>query len=247
MDDGIKILCVDDEKFVLRSLTRFFMDDDYELLTATSGEAGLKILEEEPGIQIIISDYRMPGMSGVEFLKLVCGRRPETVRLVLSGFADTATIVDSINEGHIYKFISKPWDEDKLRDTVKAAIKKYFKDKNTDEVVKKLEDVKEKILLFDDIMEALPCGVLTVDTRGGITLCNQQGKKLLGVDEGKSPDMTAIDLLPEGARDLIKKISTSNRRQTGCFAVDGKDLLFNGNPLGKDDRQGGLLTFERRP
>jgi len=245
MADGIKILCVDDEKLVLRSLVRFFMDDGYELFTALSGEEGLQILEDEPGIQIIISDYRMPGMSGVEFLKMVCARRPETVRLVLSGFADTATIVDSINDGHIYKFIPKPWEEDKLRNTVRAAIEKYFKSKESSEIVKKLEEVKEKILLFNAIMESLPFGLLAVDSYGRVAFCNQQGKELLGAaGSKKSTDLAARDLLPAAGLDLIKKISATGQRQAGSFTIGGKELCLHGSLLTKDDAPGTILIIE---
>lgn len=125
MDATVRILFVDDEKNVLRSLERVFLDDDYEILTASSGVEGLSIMKNEPSIQIVVSDYRMPGMNGVEFLKEVFRCWPKTVRLVLSGNADTATIVSAIKEGHVYRFISKPWDVDELRSTIAHALENY--------------------------------------------------------------------------------------------------------------------------
>ena len=121
----IKILCVDDERNVLRALERIFLDDDYEIILAGSGDEGLKIMEEEGPFQVVVSDYRMPVMNGVEFLKAVYERWPETVRIVLSGYADAGAIVAAINEGHIYRFIPKPWNDDELRVTIQNCLERY--------------------------------------------------------------------------------------------------------------------------
>jgi two-component system NtrC family sensor kinase len=126
MNEPIRILCVDDEKNVLRAVERLFLDDEYEMFTALSGEEGLRILEREKNIQIVLSDYRMPGMNGVEFLREVCRLHPETVRIVLSGYANTEAVVAATNEGEIYKFIPKPWDAEELRSTIRGGLERYF-------------------------------------------------------------------------------------------------------------------------
>ena len=93
------ILCVDDEENILTALERTFLEEeDYEILTANSGEEGLKLLEGNQ-VDLIISDQRMPGMSGVEFLKKARELYPDTIRIALSGFADFDTITKAINEG----------------------------------------------------------------------------------------------------------------------------------------------------
>jgi FixJ family two-component response regulator len=123
MPDQIKILCVDDEKNVLKALRRTFMDNEnYSIYTAESGAEGLEALSSVEGIHLVISDYRMPGMSGVEFLRQVNERWPNTVRIVLSGYADTAVVVEAVNLGHIYKFIPKPWDDNDLLINISAAL-----------------------------------------------------------------------------------------------------------------------------
>lgn len=107
MADVVKILCVDDERNVLKALRRLFMDEDnYDILVAESGAEGLALLEEEEDVRMVISDYRMPEMTGVEFLSQVYEKWPDTMRIVLSGYADTAAVVEAINLGQIYKFIS---------------------------------------------------------------------------------------------------------------------------------------------
>lgn len=125
MDESVKILCVDDEPNVLKALNRLFMDEDYEIFSAASGEEGLALLAEQWDIQVVISDYRMPGMNGVDFLKAVHDGWPDTIRIVLSGYADTASVVAAINEGQIYKFIGKPWNDDELKATISQAIESY--------------------------------------------------------------------------------------------------------------------------
>jgi len=143
MNDSIRILCVDDERNVLRSVERLFLDEDYEILSAQSGEEGLLILEHEKNIQIVLSDYRMPGMNGVEFLREVCRRYPETVRIVLSGYANTAAVVDAINEGEIYRFIPKPWDDEDLKSTVQSGLEKYFQRRQDSLLLAELRKAKE--------------------------------------------------------------------------------------------------------
>jgi response regulator RpfG family c-di-GMP phosphodiesterase len=139
----IRILCVDDERNVLRALERLFLDEDYEIISACSGEEGLLILEREENIQIVISDYRMPGMTGVEFLREVCRRRPETLRIVLSGYANTAAVVEAINEGGIYKFIPKPWDDDELKSTIQRGLEKYAQRRQDSLLLAELRKSKE--------------------------------------------------------------------------------------------------------
>jgi two-component system NtrC family sensor kinase len=187
----IKILCVDDERNVLRALERIFLDDDYEIVLAGSGDEGLKIMAEDGPFQVVISDYRMPVMNGVEFLKAVYERWPETVRIVLSGYADAGAIVAAINEGHIYRFIPKPWNDDELRVTIQNCLERYFLQKNNHELLEQLASanqvLEEKVQLRTEQLELrnralefsqnllgnLPMGVVGVDENGMVAYCNQ--------------------------------------------------------------------------
>ncbi|HEY2031843.1 MAG TPA: response regulator [Myxococcales bacterium] len=111
------ILLVDDEEPVRASLARVLEREGYRVHSAENGEAGLAILKQEP-IQLVISDYSMPQMTGVEFLKLVRARHPHVVRIMLTGDPNPDIIIRSINEGEVYRFIRKPWDNTMLRVTV---------------------------------------------------------------------------------------------------------------------------------
>jgi response regulator RpfG family c-di-GMP phosphodiesterase len=114
------LLLVDDEQSVLTALFRLFREDGYEVLMAGSGAEALRLLAEND-VQVILSDQRMPGMTGVEMLTEAAARHPNTVRMVLSGYADLAAIMAAINTGHVYKFLLKPWDNDALRADVREA------------------------------------------------------------------------------------------------------------------------------
>jgi response regulator RpfG family c-di-GMP phosphodiesterase len=117
-----RILFVDDEPNVLRAIERLFLDEEYEILTAPSGDEGLRVLERAPPVPVVVSDYRMPGMNGVSFLREVYRRWPDTVRIVLSGYADTAAVVAAVDEGRISRFIPKPWDDHELKTAVASAL-----------------------------------------------------------------------------------------------------------------------------
>jgi len=110
---------------MLSSLKRFFRSNNYEILTAESGQGALVILEKNESIQLVISDYRMPGMDGIEFLRRVWARWPKTVRILISGDADAPQALHAIKEGHIYKFFAKPWNDDEFLETVANALSTY--------------------------------------------------------------------------------------------------------------------------
>jgi len=114
------ILLVDDEENILASLRRLLRRDGYRILTAGGGAQGLEVLEQEE-VDVVVSDQRMPGMTGVEFLRRVKTSHPQTVRIVLSGYTELQSITDAINEGAIYKFLTKPWEDELLRSNIAEA------------------------------------------------------------------------------------------------------------------------------
>lgn len=115
------LLLVDDECHITSSMRRLFRSDGYRILTADSGAAGLEVMARE-NVDLVISDMRMPGMSGAEFLAQAAMRWPNTVRIVLTGYADLSSTVDAINRGHIHRYVSKPWEDNDLRLTVRQAL-----------------------------------------------------------------------------------------------------------------------------
>lgn len=117
------ILCVDDEPNILSSLRRQFRKENYRVLCAGSGADGVALLERET-VDIVISDMRMPKMDGTEFLECVRRRWPATLRLLLTGQADVESTIGAINRGEIYRYITKPWNEDALLLVVRDALER---------------------------------------------------------------------------------------------------------------------------
>jgi len=204
MDDQASILCVDDERNVLRSLERLCMDEPYALLTADSSAAALDLLARR-FCPVVIADYRMPDMNGVAFLREVRRRFPDTVRIVLSGYADAATIVSAINEGEIYKFIPKPWNDDELKVTIRNALEKYLleqenkrltqelraKNRELEELAHRQEDIiaqktadlriqNQSLQLAQTILNLLPLAVIGVDEEGTVVQLNAHAQRLFG-------------------------------------------------------------------
>lgn len=107
-----KILFVDDEERVVNLLKMMFRST-HEVFTATSGKAALEIIETH-SIQVIVSDQRMPGMLGTELLSTVRKVSPNTMRILLTGYSDLAAIVGSVNDGEIFRFVNKPWNNEEI-------------------------------------------------------------------------------------------------------------------------------------
>jgi two-component system cell cycle sensor histidine kinase/response regulator CckA len=150
-----RILIVDDEPYILSSLTRLFQQEGYELMTASSGEEGLSLLRRFNPVPLVISDYQMPGMNGAEFLEQVYNEWPDTVRIILSLYGDLDAVLSAINRGHIYKFISKPWNNDDLKITVANALERYDLYKQNRELAESLTQKNEELNRFNEHLEQL--------------------------------------------------------------------------------------------
>jgi len=120
-----KVLIVDDEAGVLNAMSRLLHDETYEILTATGGEYALELLQKNGPVQLIISDYRMPGMTGVEFLQQVMQRSPDTRRVILSGFPDSDVLLAALNEGRVHRFLVKPWNNDAIKAVITEMLDEY--------------------------------------------------------------------------------------------------------------------------
>ncbi|WP_313919813.1 EAL domain-containing protein [Tahibacter sp.] len=116
------LLLLDDEENVLRALVRLLRRDGYNIETATNARQAFEILAAQP-VQVIISDQRMPDISGTEFLSRVKDLYPDTVRLILSGYSDFASLTEAVNRGAVYRYVAKPWDDEELRRMVREAFR----------------------------------------------------------------------------------------------------------------------------
>lgn len=262
MEKTYNVLLVDDEENILSSLRRLFRKEPYTIKLANSAEEGLELLNLGENFQLIISDYRMTGKNGVEFLKEAKQICPESIRMVLSGYADITAILDAINEGEIYKFMTKPWNDDDLKVTVRRAIEQYELARENRQLNKELKELNQDLeakveertmelqlrnralINSQEIMELLPFSVIGVDREGTLTLVNRKGAELF--PESKFSLGDKIDTcLPPDIVALVKKINPVNGE------MDIKELKINGRRfhskfalLGKgDEARGYILTF----
>ena len=137
------MLIVDDERDILQTLSLTF-EEDYDVFQAGSGAEGLAILERQE-IALIIADQRMPEMTGVEFLERSIAKRPQAIRMILTGYTDTASLIRAINAGRIYRYITKPWDRNELKITVKRAFESYELTIENQRLLKELQVANERL------------------------------------------------------------------------------------------------------
>ena len=268
MAESVKILCVDDEPNVLKSLTRLFMDEDYEIFTAASGREGLALLAEQWDIQVVISDYRMPDMNGVDFLKAVYEGWPLTIRIVLSGYADTASVVAAINEGQIYKFVGKPWKDDELKATIRKAIEYYGLERKNQELARQLQVTNTELQMHNQALEKLvvdrtaelvyenqmlqqgqkilaylPVGVVGIDGSGFILQGNRRFAEIVGQNHASLMGQDISQVFTEEIVKFIQNI-TGNQGAAGNFAIQGQPCRIYGVRVsGGEDLDWTVLTI----
>jgi response regulator RpfG family c-di-GMP phosphodiesterase/HD-like signal output (HDOD) protein len=146
-----KIMFVDDEPANLRLLERLFRRD-HEVLSAPSGEDALRLLSQHD-VALLITDQRMPGMTGVELLRRAAEMRPHMTRIILTGYTDMEALVEAINCGHVYRYVTKPWDNEDLRLTVARAIEHYEANRSRHE----LEEANRRLV---NRLQAMTRGVV---------------------------------------------------------------------------------------
>ncbi|HEX5136406.1 MAG TPA: response regulator [Planctomycetota bacterium] len=209
------VLFVDDEPAILNSLRRVFMDEPWETLFAGGGEEGLAVVASRD-VDLVLADFRMPGMDGVAFLKRVKAIRPDCLRVVLSGYADINLIVAALNEGQIYRFLSKPWNDDELRDHVRKFLDHQRLDRENRRLNSELVALnlrleqkievgahamyaKERTLEYlRAVLEALPLALVCVGGDGQILTANGEARRLLRT--GREAIERAIPAAVDGAR-----------------------------------------------
>lgn len=138
-----KILLVDDEAANVRLLRRV-LSDEHETIEAFDGMQGLALLKEHD-VSLIITDQRMPGMTGVQLLEQSLAIRPDAIKILLTGYTDVQALIDAINSGHVYKYVPKPWDADELKLTVRRALETYELKEANDRLVRDLQQALRQL------------------------------------------------------------------------------------------------------
>jgi len=142
-DAQINVLYIDDEVHNLNSFKAGFRRL-FNVFTAESASDGLKVIETED-IHVIITDQRMPIMTGIEFLESIIPKYPDPIRILLTGYADINAVIDAINKGQVYRYIQKPWMDEDLRINIEKAFEIYMLRKENRELTEKLLVVNEQL------------------------------------------------------------------------------------------------------
>jgi signal transduction histidine kinase len=136
-------LVVDDEPDILDAIERLFRKE-YRVITARTADEALDLVEEEP-VQVVMTDQRMPEMSGIEFLAKLRESRPDIVRVLFTGYSNIDHVIDAINEGHVYRYISKPWKPAELKLFVSQAFEHYESKKEREDLLYRLREANERL------------------------------------------------------------------------------------------------------
>ncbi|HEY4318925.1 MAG TPA: response regulator [Herbaspirillum sp.] len=196
------LLLVDDEKNILAALRRLLHQEKYRVLTASSAPEALVILASTP-VDVIVSDQRMPDMSGVDFFRTAKEIYPDTVRIMLSGYTELQSVTDAVNEGAIYKFLTKPWDDEQLKAHIAEAFhRKGLADENArlneqlrlanaelalanaqlDDILRQkdrqIHSDEAMLDIVHEVLRHLPLAVLGLDDDDLIVLANIAAEKL---------------------------------------------------------------------
>lgn len=205
------LLLVDDEINILNALKRQLRGEGYRILTAASAQEGFEHLANH-AVGVIVSDQRMAEMSGSEFLRRVKQLYPQVMRIVLSGYSDFQSITEAINQGAIYKFLSKPWEETLLRDTLREAFEHFELARENAHLSRALRDANDELSdrhcqLPAQVLEQLPLPVIGIDGKRDIVLANQQARRLFGED-------AKVPLLGAAAASRLPESLSDDARQT---------------------------------
>lgn len=204
-----RILIVDDEEAILETMA-FTFEDDYDVLTATSARQALEILDQRGPIAAVVTDQRMPEMTGVEFLARVCERHPNTTRIILTGYADGDAMVRAINEGHVYAYVTKPWEPEELKQLVHRAVEVHRLRVQNDTLV---EDLRRANAFLAAAIDEIPIGALVVDAAGVVRAANRPGREYLGLHADPSGKPLEHVLGAEALREVRE---VSRRLGIGC-------------------------------
>jgi diguanylate cyclase (GGDEF)-like protein len=261
-----RLLLVDDEQNIVSALKRLLRQDQYQIYTANSGQQGLDVLAEH-AVDVIVSDQRMPGMLGADFLRKARQLYPETIRIMLSGYTELQSVTDAVNEGAIYKFLTKPWEDELLRGHIAEAFHlKEIADDNlrlnlevrtanqelasANRRMEQLLQEKQRQISRDEIslsvarelLQHLPLAVIGMDDDGMIAFVNGAADQLFGRSGallGNEASLVLPQLFPGGAPPLPGRQQHRAVIEGQCHTV----LLY---PMGEhSSSRGSLIVLSR--
>lgn len=273
MENGVEaamertILLVDDDENITSSLVRLLRRDGYHILRANSGQEGLALLAQHK-VGVIISDQRMPGMTGTEFLTKVRELYPDTVRVVLSGYTELNSVTDAINRGAVYKFLTKPWEDDLLRANVDEAFQRHEMKIENARLARELQQANDALKhinleleqrverkarevvhnlaalqVSQEMLEVMPVAALGIDKTGMIVAANQMARLLFAenIEVSSLLGEMAATLLPEQLLSWISAGLHLRDEDARTFDIAGKSARCWCRSMGEFSRSSGVL------
>jgi diguanylate cyclase (GGDEF)-like protein len=260
-----RLLLVDDEQNIVSALKRLLRPDQYQIYTANSGQQGLDVLAQH-AVDVIVSDQRMPGMLGADFLRKARQLYPDTIRIMLSGYTELQSVTDAVNEGAIYKFLTKPWEDELLRGHIAEAFRlKEIADENlrlnlevrtanqelalANRRMEQLLQEKQRQISRDEIslnvarelLQHLPLAIIGMDDDGMIAFINGAADQLFqrsGALLGNEASLVLPQLFPEDAAPLPSLHQGHRRHQA---RIDGQPYTVLLYPMGEHSHSRGSL------
>jgi PAS domain S-box-containing protein len=219
-----RILVVDDEEAILETMTYTF-EDDYQVLTARSASEALDLLERDGPVSVVISDQRMPEMTGVEFLSKVFEMNPTTTRIILTGFADMDAIIRAINDGHVYAYITKPWEPADLKQVVRRAVDHHALAVENERL---MNDLRDANVMLQAVMDQLDTGAIAIDAAGVVRAANKPARDWLGLKRD-----------PRGRvlKEVLDAANLEPLREAALRISSDEEVNYQEVDLGRDTRR----------
>lgn len=236
-----RVLIVDDEQAILNTLRRLLRNEGYEIFVVRSGNKALQVLETLGSVDLLVTDFRMADMTGIQLLEQVRERWPETQRVMLTGYSEVGTILDAVNRGSVYKYLVKPWNDEELKLNLRRSIEqgslRTANRRLVDEVEKKNQSLVEMVgrlqqdcrdavrgLNFNQaLFEWIDAAVVTVDEDGMVVGANANLLRLLRAD---AIGLAAQDALPEAMHAALQDDPDYPGGSAGRIDLDGRRLQW---------------------
>ncbi len=236
-----RVLLVDDEVAILNAERRLLRNEGYELFTATHGAQALALLESDGPFDLLVTDFRMEDMTGIELLEKVQSQWPDTQRVMLSGYSQVDTILEAVNRGAVYKFLAKPWNDEELKLSLRRAIEQGALERANAQLLKEVEHQNLRLMAlntqleqyYDDAIRGLnfnqslfqwiDAAVLTVDYDGVVVGANARLIDLLG------PEVIGLQsraVLPEPLHRALDAGRIDGSGDAGRLHLAGRDLQW---------------------
>ena len=248
------ILFVDDEIEIRNTINRQLRRTPYSVFFASDADEALDILDKQV-IHLVITDHKMPGTNGVDFLGIVKERWPNIVRMLISGYIETDLLITAINKGEVYRFITKPWDYNELKETIADGLHHYDVLEQNRKLLNKIiesglfqnssRNSRGAVLKEDDaFFNEVDYGLIVFDRKFQVKIANSIVKKILELPALKQGENIDAIFPPQIKEFILRGFEENDGQAAEVFSVNGKNLTFRLRSFRRsDDTEKGLVII----